>query len=283
MSQTVSGSYAQISTSRPARLATTASAVPHAPAPTMPTVWSAMLSPCLAEWARRSMPTGIFRSRHGHRQGPRPAMRSSLDARADGRRGVGIERPARPRRRRKRVGKPARKPHGPRPGDHRGVVGAELGRRHDEAEDVLPRGRFERGLEALIGRHPAGDDEDALGAVPGVPLVKRKRAGNSVAQDLGHRLLEARAEIGHVLFAQRRAGKCYVPERGLEPGEREMRLFASYHWPWKLDFGTPLGGEALDLRSAGIAEPQQLRRLVEGLAERVVERRSEPLVDAHVL
>ena len=40
---------------------------------------------------------------------------------------------------------------------------------------------------------------------------------------------------------------------------------------------------SLDRRAAGIAEAEQLRGLVEGLAKRIVERRAEPLVVADVL
>ena len=44
--------------------------------------------------------------------------------------------------------------------------------------------------------------------------------------------------------------------------------------------GSPRSGLLLDLRSAGIAEPQQLRGLVEGLADGVVERGAEPHIVA---
>ena len=50
-----------------------------------------------------------------------------------------------------------------------------------------------------------------------------------------------------------------------------------------LTVGLPARGHALDLGAAGITEAQQLGRLVEGLAQRVVERGAEPLVAADVL
>ena len=82
---------------------------------------------------------------------------------------------------------------------------------------------------------------------------------------------------------QRRARHRLVPERGLEPGQREMRLGASEHRPRQLDRGPAARGVPLNLRPAGIAQAQQLGRLVEGLAERIVERRAEPLVGSNVL
>ena len=89
---------------------------------------------------------------------------------------------------------------------------------------MLARDGFERGFQALIGGDPAGDHQHALRPLPGVPLVKREAARRPVGDDVGDRLLEARAEIGDVLLAQRRARQRLVPERGLEAGQREMRL-----------------------------------------------------------
>ena len=116
-----------------------------------------------------------------------------------------------------------------------------------------------------------------------VPLVELERARRSVAEDVGDRFLEARAEIGHVLLAERRAGHRFMPESGLEPGEREMRLVSPEHRPRQLDSGPTLRRHAFDLGSAGIAKPEELRRLVERLAEGIVERRAKPLVIANVL
>ena len=64
---------------------------------------------------------------------------------------------------------------------------------------------LERGLQALIGGDAAGDHQHALRPLAGVPLVQREAARRPVGDDVGDRLLEARAEIGDVLLAQRRA------------------------------------------------------------------------------
>ena len=82
---------------------------------------------------------------------------------------------------------------------------------------------------------------------------------------------------------KRRARQRLVPERGLEAGEREMRLGPAEHRPRQRDGRPPSRAPALHRRAAGIAEAEQLGRLVEGLAERVVERRAEPLIAADIL
>src|SRR5215468_4489725 len=94
-----SGVRAQITTSRLARRSTIASAVPQAPAPMM-------LMRC-------------------------GALISGLDASADGTRRARIERPAGARREIEAVDIAAAQPLDAGPGDHGGVVGAQLHRRHD--------------------------------------------------------------------------------------------------------------------------------------------------------
>ena len=69
--------------------------------------------------------------------------------------------------------------------------------------------------------------------------------------------------------------------RALEAGEGEMRLGAAQqgarqrHRP-----GLAPRGEALDRRAAGIAEAEDLGGLVEGFAQRIVDRRGEAAVAA---
>src|SRR6185369_13281703 len=98
-----------------------------------------------------------------------------------------------------------------------------------------------------------------------------------------HRLLEAGAEIGHVLVAERRARRRRVPERRLKPGEREMRFASAEHRAGQGNGGAPAGGASLDFRAARIAKAEQLGRLVERFAQRIVERGAEPLVTADLL
>ncbi len=131
--------------------------------------------------------------------------------------------------------RPRGEPHRAGPGDHGGVVGAELGRRHHQAEAVRAANRVERRLEPLIGGDAAGHHQRALRLRPKPLDIDVEGARGPVADDIGHRLLEAGAEIGDVLLAERRARLHRVPERGLEPGEREMRLGPSEHRPGQGD------------------------------------------------
>src|SRR5215471_14487998 len=72
-----------------------------------------------------------------------------------------------------------------------------------------------------------------------------------------------------------------LTHRGLQSGEREVAIGPALHWPWQHETGgtAPLGGP-LYSRTARIAQPDHLRRLVESLARSVVERRPEPDIAA---
>src|SRR6185437_7367153 len=70
-------------------------------------------------------------------------------------------------------------------------------------------------------------------------------------------------------------------QRRFEAGERKVATFAPDHRPrQRRMFRLARSGGALDRRTAGIAEAQQLRALVESLARRVVDRRAEPAIAA---
>ena len=83
---------------------------------------------------------------------------------------------------------PARRAR-PRGGDHRGVVGAALGRRNEEIEAVLARGLGQRGAQPAVGRHAAADDQRAE------PLA-HQRAPRLAHQHVDDRRLEAGAKVG---------------------------------------------------------------------------------------
>ena len=85
------------------------------------------------------------------------------------------------------------------------------------------------------------------------------------------------AEVGDVLVRQRRDLLGLEPHRRLEPGQREIGVAPAAHRPRQEEAAAvAAGGLALDLRPAGIAEAEQLRGLVEGLADGVVARGAEP-------
>ena len=92
-----------------------------------------------------------------------------------------------------------------------------------------------------------------------------------VVDHLHHRLLERGAQIGHVLVAQRRDPLGLEPQRRLQPRQRKVRLGPALHRPrQRKPRRISPHRFLLHLRAARIAQPQQLRGLVEGLADRVV-------------
>ena len=73
-----------------------------------------------------------------------------------------------------------------------------------------------------------------------------------------------------------------APHSRLQAGKREMGLVASQHRPRQVE-ATRISLARAARSTAGPpgkAEPQQLRRLVEGFAQRVIDGRAEPLVSA---
>ena len=133
--------------------------------------------------------------------------------------------------------------------------------------------------DRLVGGDAAGGDQRVRLAVM---LAEHLHAGaQPVADDFDHALLERGAEIAHVLFAQRRDPFRLEPQRGLEPRERKVGVRRAQHGPRQREArGIARQRLALDLRAAGIAEPQELRRLVEGLADGVVDGGAEPHIIA---
>ena len=104
----------------------------------------------------------------------------------------------------------------------------------------------------------------------------RKPAAQPVSHHIDHRLLERRAQIGDVLIGQRRDLFRFEPQRGFQPRQRKIGVAASAHRPRQRKArGIAARGFLFDQRTAGIAEAEQFRRLVEGLADGVVERAAE--------
>jgi hypothetical protein len=166
------------------------------------------------------------------------------------------------------------------PGDHRAVVAAEVERRGDEGQPGLAGERGERPADRPVGGDPTGGDEG--GRPPGDVRETAQGDAGPVDHHVDHRRLEAGAEVGHIALGQRRDPLGLDPQGGLEAGEGEIRRPPPEHRPGE---GEALGvaglRHALDLGSAGIAEPQELGRLVEGLADGVVDGAAEANVVAH--
>ena len=144
------------------------------------------------------------------------------------------------------------------------------------------RHRLDARAQGPVGGDPAdGDQGRAVGAAVAEP---RDRVRRAVGHHIGHRRLEAGAEIGDIGLAERarRQGLDRMAHGGLEAGEGEIAaLPAAQRAGQGETAGIAVLGGALDRGPAGIAEPQHLAHLVEGLADRVVDRGAEQAVAAH--
>ena len=173
-----------------------------------------------------------------------------------------------------RVGQAERQPLGARPGDHRGIVGAQLRRRRDQQRAAPPASRRPAGARIawLAATPPA--TTSALGLpMPAWNCARPARSRSTITSPTA-----AWNEAQRSRTSSSRSGcdLLGLPHRRLQPGEREVHA------------GRPTIGRgrakrvALPLpppsRPAGRRDSraQQLGRLVEGLADRVVDRGAEP-------
>ncbi len=125
--------------------------------------------------------------------------------------------------------------------------------------------------DRLVGGDAAGDDQRGRRAVA---RAEQPQAGaQPVGDDVDHRLLERGAEIGDVLVDKRRDRFGFEPQRGLQARRTRSRLPCGrcIGRGSAKRVGIAARGLLLDLRPAGIAQAQQLRGLVEGLADGVVD------------
>ena len=172
------------------------------------------------------------------------------------------------------VGPSAPEPPGGGGRHHRRVVGAQL-----DAAAARPGGRRPRRPSST----PARSAELAATPPPmtTVPIPVARRG----PQQLGHehvddRGLERRGDVGdlglgmlaHVLH-----------HRGLQPREREVVAVVEHRARERDRVRIALACQAVDRRTAGIAEPEEPRDLVERLARRVVDRLAEHAVLAVVV
>ncbi len=139
------------------------------------------------------------------------------------------------------------------------------------------RDTSQRRTDRAIGRDAAGHDQ-----MPprGMALAKqRRRPPGPIGQRLGDGALERGGEIGTRLCIARRQCLDREAHCRLQPGEGEIAAWPTEHRPRQLEpRGIAGRRRCLDRRTAGIAEPYQLGAFVEGLADRVVDRRAEPPV-----
>ena len=134
------------------------------------------------------------------------------------------------------------------------------------------RGRdfLEAAAQIDVGRDATGHDQRGGGR-------QSQRIGATVGEDIAHRALEGRAEIGDGLAIPRRQFLTRLAHGRLESGEREVAARLAPHRPRQREtLRIASDRRLLDRRAAGKAQAQQLGGLVETLAGRIVDGGAEP-------
>ena len=149
--------------------------------------------------------------------------------------------------------------------DHRRVVGAERRAREHRAQPGRLGLVEHPGPQRGVGRDPAADDDrvDAGRARP--PAAASSRARRRPRPGTTRR--RRRPRLGVLADA--------LHDRGLEPGEREVVAVVEHRARERDRVRVALAREPVDDGSAGIAEPEEARDLVERLARRVVDGLAE--------
>ena len=128
----------------------------------------------------------------------------------------------------------------------------------------FPRARHRRAQGAVSGdptRH--GDASDAR------PPDGQAHLGD---QGVRHRAAEGGAEVGEGRLPTLRLEPLHLPQQSrLQPAEAELDLLRVPERDGKIEgVGIPLLRQTVDLRPAGVGEPQDARGLVVGLACRIL-------------
>jgi hypothetical protein len=148
-----------------------------------------------------------------------------------------------------------------------------------ELDAVLEGNPLQYFPDRLVGGDAAGSHQ-RRGCV--VAKTEHLQAGaQPVMHHLHHGLLERCAKICDILVAERGDSLGFEPQRGLEPGQREVRLRPALHRARQREPGGVAARRLfLDLRPARIAQPQKLPGLVERLADGVVQCGAEQAIVA---
>ena len=143
-------------------------------------------------------------------------------------------------------------------GDHRGVVGAQLERGRDGVGQRVPQ---------LGVRGDAADDRDlSRGRSSRTPAARAPTSASTIARWYDAARSARRSSSSSALQLLHR-----VEERRLHPGEREVEAVDARDRE-RERLRIAAAGEPFQLGAAGVAETEQPRALVEGLAGCVVER-----------
>ena len=138
---------------------------------------------------------------------------------------------------------------------------------------------LQRASDRLIGGDATSRDQCARRTKPF--LEQSQADAQSIRRGFQHRGLKARAEIADILGIERHQARGLVAHRRLQTREREVRIVAPEHWPRQGEArGIAAARGAFDLRPAGIGQAEHLRHLVEGFADRIIDRGAEPHIVA---
>ena len=171
------------------------------------------------------------------------------------------------------------------PGDHRGVVGAQSRWRCDKVRVLRGAQIGKATAQRRVGGDAAGDDQRLrrlrVYVTEGVEGVAAP-----VGQHIADGRLKRRREIGDVARVERTGRQSVdgMAQGGLEAGERKIATRPPAHRPWQVEArAVATGSGGFECRAAGIAEFEQLGRLVEGFADGVVDGAAKAVIDADIL
>jgi hypothetical protein len=160
--------------------------------------------------------------------------------------------------------------------DHRAVVGAQRQLREEDPDLALVAFAHQPLAQCRVGADAAGDDQPLQAG----PLERGDRLAH---EDVDDRLLCRRRQVRARLIARRVEPGGMVAHGGFQAGEREVERL-----PVEQGSGQRVGvrvaefGEPRQRRASGIAEAEQLGRLVERLAGGVIDGVAEQSVAADV-
>jgi hydroxymethylbilane synthase len=178
------------------------------------------------------------------------------------------------------LGEPCRQPLERGPADHDRIVPAiTQGRRRER--NAMPAGDIvQRGANGLIGGHTAGDDERHR------VRQGRERVGRAIRQHVDDRRLEARRDIGRDVGVDR-AGRQLADglrDGGFEAGETEIAARPAEQRAREGEAArVTLRRQTLDTRATWQRQAEELRDLIECLADRIIDGAAETPVAADAL
>ncbi len=135
----------------------------------------------------------------------------------------------------------------------------------------------------MIGSNPASHHQCRFASdIRKLLAEPSKPTADTVLQGTRYGLLERSADVGNVLIGKRRNGRRCLPHGRFQTGEGEVQPCFANHWTGQRKLvRISCRCSFLDGRSTWIRQPQKFRRLVEGLAQRIVDGRAPAFILPH--